>query len=87
MGPAGMIELKQGVIRAERHVHLHPREAEYYGVKPGGYMNLRVQSRCPTVMEGLLCRVDPKVKLEVHIDTDEGNACDLTNATKIELFK
>jgi putative phosphotransacetylase len=87
MGPAGMIELKQGVIRAERHVHLHPSEADYYGVKPGGRMNLRVESRCPTVLEGLLCRVDPKVKLEVHIDTDEGNACDLANATKIELFK
>ena len=32
-------------------------------------------------------RVDPKVKLEVHVDTDEGNACDLTHATKVELFK
>src|SRR5262245_58258915 len=87
MGPAGMIELKQGVIRAERHVHLHPWEADHYGVKQGDYMKLRVQSRSPTVLEGLLCRVDPKVKLEVHIDTDEGNACDLMNATKIELFK
>jgi propanediol utilization protein len=87
MGPAGMIELKQGVIRAERHVHMHPTDADYYGVKPREYLNLRVTSRCPTVMEKLLCRVDPKVKLEVHLDTDEGNACDLMNATKIELFK
>src|SRR5947208_7000192 len=76
MGPAGLSELKQGLIRAERHVHMHPREAEYYGVKPGDRMNFRVVSRCPTVLEGLLCRVDPKVKLEAHIDTDEGNACD-----------
>jgi len=87
MGPAGMIELKAGVIRAERHVHMHPTDAEYYGVKPGDRMKLRVDSPCPTVFEGLLCRIDPKVKLEVHIDTDEGNACDLMNATKIELFK
>jgi putative phosphotransacetylase len=75
------------VIRAERHAHMHPSEADYYGVKPGGRINFRVTSRCSTVLEGLLCRVDPKVKLEVHIDTDEGNACDLANATKIELFK
>ena len=33
------------------------------------------------------CRVDGRYKLEIHIDTDEGNACDLTNATKVELFR
>lgn len=87
MGPAGMIELKQGVIRAERHVHMGPSDAEFYGVKHGDRMNLRVQGRCPTTLEGLLCRVDPRYKLEVHIDTDEGNACDLASATGIELVK
>ncbi len=88
MGPAGLIELRQGVIRAERHVHMHPRDADHYGVKPGDRMNLRVHNgSCSTVMENLLCRVDEKFKLEVHIDTDEGNACDLPSATKVELFK
>jgi propanediol utilization protein len=87
MGPAGMIELTAGVIRAERHVHMHPREAAHYGVKDGDRIHMRVEGRCPTVLLGLLCRVSDKVKLEVHIDTDEGNACDLANATKVELFK
>jgi propanediol utilization protein len=87
MGPRGMIELKQGVIRAERHVHMGPRDAAHYGVKGGDRLNLRVESRCPMVLEGLLCRVSDKFKLEVHIDTDEGNACDLEHATKVELFK
>jgi propanediol utilization protein len=87
MGSAGMIELTAGVIRAERHVHMGPSDCEYYGVKAGDYMNLRVKGRCPTVLERLLVRVGPKIKLEVHIDTDEGNACDLTHATGVELFK
>lgn len=87
MGPAGMIELTKGVIRAERHVHMGPKDAEYYGVKHGDYLNLRIKSRCPTVLERLLCRVDKNYKLEIHIDTDEGNAVDLANATEIELFK
>src|SRR5262245_45051098 len=87
MGPAGMIELTKGVIRAERHVHMGPRDAEFYGVKHGDRMNLRVTSSCPTLLEGLLCRVDDRYKLEIHIDTDEGNACDVANATKVELFK
>jgi propanediol utilization protein len=87
MGPAGMIELARGVIRAERHVHMHPRDAEHYGVKHGDRLNLRVHGSCPTLLEGLLCRVDERYKQEVHIDTDEGNACDLPNATRIELTK
>ncbi len=87
MGPKGYIEMKQGVIRAMRHVHLHPDDAKYYGVKNGDPLRLRVDSSCPTTFDGVIARVDPKVKCEVHLDTDEGNACDLTNARSVELFK
>lgn len=87
MGPAGMIELQSGVIRAERHVHMSPQDAAFYGVKHGDRLHLRVTSACPVVLENLLCRVDEKYKLEIHIDTDEGNACDLPNAKRIELLK
>jgi propanediol utilization protein len=87
MGPAGMIELQAGVIRAERHVHMGARDAEHYGVKHAERIHLRVYGRCPTVLENLVCRVDERYKLEVHLDTDEGNACDLANAEKVELFK
>jgi putative phosphotransacetylase len=87
MGPKGYIEMKQGVIRAQRHVHMHPDEAKYYGIKNGDAMKLRVDSSCPITFDGVIARVDPKVKLEVHLDTDEGNACDLMNAKGVELFK
>src|SRR5438067_7811172 len=87
MGPAGMIELKRGVIRHERHVHIGPADAAYYGVKDGDRLNLRVKGTCSAVFEDLLVRVAPGGKLEVHLDTDEGNACDLPHATKVELFK
>ena len=87
VGPAGVVELKEGVIRAERHVHMSPRDAEYYGVKSGDRMSLRVYSSCPTTFEGVLVRAEEKIKLEVHLDTDEGNAADLDHATKVELFK
>jgi putative phosphotransacetylase len=87
MGPAGMIELSKGVIRHERHVHMGPRDCAYYGVKDGDRLHLRVRSTCPAVLEDLLVRFAPASKLEVHIDTDEGNAVDLPHATKCELFK
>jgi putative phosphotransacetylase len=74
MGPAGFFELEQGVIRAARHVHQHPADAAFYGVKNGDQMKLRIGGPCALTLENLLCRVDPAFKLEVHIDTDEGNA-------------
>ncbi len=87
LGPAGMIELKKGVIRHERHVHMGSADAAHYGVKDGDRLNLRVNSTCSAVLEDLLCRLSPGSKLEVHLDTDEGNALDLTHATKVELFR
>jgi propanediol utilization protein len=87
MGPADMVRLERGVIRHERHVHIGPRDADYYGVKDGDRLHLRVKSTCSAVLEDLLVRMAPQAKLEVHIDTDEGNAVDLPHATRLELFK
>jgi propanediol utilization protein len=64
-----------------------PADAAWYGVKDGNRINLRVKSTCSSVFEDLLVRLAPASKLEVHLDTDEGNACDLVHATKVELFK
>ena len=88
VGPNGVVELKQGVIRAMRHVHMGPGDLEYYGVQAGDKMNLRVESPgCTTVLEELVVRAGENIKLEVHIDTDEGNAVHLDAATHVELFK
>jgi putative phosphotransacetylase len=88
MGPKGMLEMKNGVIRAARHVHMSPSDAEFYGVKHLDLITLKVTSKgCNTRFDDLLVRVDPSFKLEVHIDTDEANACNLDHAEKVELFK
>lgn len=88
VGPAGVVELNAGVIRAMRHVHMGSADLEYYGVQDGQKMNLRVESPgCTTVLEDLVIRAGKGIKLEVHVDTDEGNAINLDRATHVELLK
>ncbi len=87
IGPKGSLVLPRGVIRAERHVHMGPKDARYYGVKHKDRLDMRVEGSCPTVLEGLLVRTHDDWKLEVHIDTDEANCCDLAHATKVELVR
>jgi putative phosphotransacetylase len=87
MGPAGFFEMPIGVIRALRHVHMNPRDAEFYGVEAGQDMKLKIGAGCGITFEKLLVRVDPSFKLEVHIDTDEGNACNLQPNTPCELVR
>ena len=86
IGPAGSITMPEGVIRAERHVHMSPADAETYGFSNGQYVKLHIDSDCATTYERILCRVDPKFLLEVHLDTDEGNACNLIDATSVQLL-
>jgi propanediol utilization protein len=88
VGPKGVVELKLGVIRAERHVHMGPSDADFYGVRDKDRMTLRVHANgCTTTFENVRVRVGQGIKLEVHLDTDEGNASDLEHASQVELIK
>jgi putative phosphotransacetylase len=87
MGPNGFFEMPDGVIRAMRHVHMSPEDAQYYAVKNGDKMRLKIGGPCAISLDDMLVRVDKSFKLEVHIDTDEGNACNLQPETPCELLK
>ncbi len=87
MGPAGFFEMSEGVIRALRHVHMSPADADFYEVKAGGELKLRIGGACGLTLDKMLVRVDASFKLEVHIDTDEGNACNLQPQTPCELIR
>ena len=87
MGPAGFFEMSEGVIRALRHVHMSPDDADYYGVKAGDEMRLKIGGPCGLSLDKMLVRTDKNFKLEVHIDTDEGNACNLQPGTLCEVLK
>jgi putative phosphotransacetylase len=87
MGPHGVVELKEGVIRAAMHAHMSPAEAAAYGVRQGDMMKLRVGGDAGMTFQRVHVRVGPRSRLNVHMDTDEANACGLHLAKEIELVK
>ena len=88
VGPQGAVNLNEGVIRAARHVHMNISDLERFGVTNGEMMELRITTDdCSMVFEDVKVRASEGIKLEVHIDTDEGNACNISNASKLELLK
>jgi len=87
MGPQGVVELPQGLIRAAMHVHMSPSDADFYGVRHRDTMKLRVGDGTAVTFDKVHVRVDPTFRLEVHLDTDEANACALHLAKQVELIK
>jgi putative phosphotransacetylase len=87
IGPKGVVELKHGVIRAAIHVHMNPSEAAHFGVSRGDRMHLRIGGPSGLTFNNVHVRIDPMSRLNVHMDTDEANACGLHLTKEIELVK
>ena len=88
VGPAGEIELTEGVIAAKRHIHMTPADAEKFGVKSGDIVSVKVETngRSLTFADTVI-RVRDDFALAMHIDTDEGNAAGMTGSVEGELIK
>jgi putative phosphotransacetylase len=74
VGPAGEIELTEGVIAAKRHIHMTPADAEAFGVKDKQIVKVKTNGSRPLIFDDVVVRVSPKYALAMHIDTDEANA-------------
>ncbi len=76
-GPNGAVELEDGVIQAQRHIHMHPDDAERFGVKDKDWVMVRVGGERGIIFDDVLVRVSETYQLDMHLDTDEANAADL----------
>ncbi|MBX3125761.1 MAG: acetate/propionate family kinase [Polyangiaceae bacterium] len=78
-GPAGTVQLSEGLICAKRHIHMTPEDAKRYGVTDGDEVEVAIDGGPRDLIFGdVLIRVSPKFQLEMHIDTDEANAAELS---------
>ncbi len=87
VGPKGTVYLKEGVIIANRHIHLTPEYAQKNGIKDGDYVDVLVESVKPTKFFDVQVRVRDDFNVEMHIDTDDANACGLKNGDKVKIIK
>lgn len=88
VGPAGEVEVAQGLIAAKRHIHATPADAEKLGVKDKEIVKVRIQTaERSLVFEDVVVRVSEKFALAMHIDTDEANAAGASGEVYGEIVK
>lgn len=88
VGPRGEVELKEGVINPQRHLHISDEEAGAWGFEKNDIITFHVENGQALTYHKAIVRVHPTFRLNIHLDTDEGNACSLpTFGTKAKLVK
>ncbi|MCR5108947.1 MAG: phosphate propanoyltransferase [Lachnospiraceae bacterium] len=85
VGPKGVLYLNEGCIVAARHIHMTPEEANAAGLKDGDYVSVKMGNERGAVLDHVKIRVHPSFSLEMHIDTDEANACQVRQGDVAEI--
>jgi putative phosphotransacetylase len=87
VGPCGSVYLKEGVIIANRHIHLTPEYAAANGIQDNDYVDVEVEGVKPTRFYDVQVRVRDDFNVEMHIDTDDANSAGLKNGSKVTIIK
>jgi acetate kinase len=87
VGPAGSEHIISGVVCALRHVHMSTADAEVLGLRDQDRVAVEVDGAGRRLVFGdVVVRVAPNFRMELHLDTDEGNAAGLTPGTRAALL-
>jgi len=87
IGPKGEVEITEGIIVAARHIHMHTKDGEEFGVVDKDIVNIKVGGERGLVFNNVLVRVSESFALEMHVDIEEGNAAGVKNGDLVELIK
>lgn len=83
VGPRGSVQTAQGLIVAQRHIHMAPADAQAYGVQDGQIVKIRVSGLRGGIYDNVAIRVTTSSKLECHLDTEEANAMGVAGTVEI----
>ena len=87
VGPKGVVELCEGCIIANRHIHMSPSDAITFGVADGDYVDIDVNGKRRTRWFDVQIRVHKDFRLEMHVDTDDANAAGIGNGFKVTIVR
>lgn len=87
IGPKGELEVAEGVIVADRHIHFSLEEAKEFGVENNQIVKVLISGEKGGVFHNVRCRVSSKYRLDFHIDTDDAAAFELSTGDEAELIK
>ena len=87
VGPLGSVRIEEGVIIAQRHIHLDPASAEAMGLKDKEKVSVAVEGPRPVLFRDVLVRVHAEYARDMHIDLDEANACLIKNGTLCKVVR
>ncbi len=87
VGPKGAIYLHEGCIIAQRHIHMSPKDAKAAKVNDGEIVSVKVDNERGIVLNHVKIRVDDSFTLEMHVDTDEANACKIGGNGTVSIIK
>ena len=87
VGPKGVVQLKEGCIIANRHIHMSPSDGVKFGVKDGDTVTVDVEGKRRTRWYDVQVRVHKDFRLEMHVDTDDANAAGIGNGFKVKVVK
>jgi len=87
VGPKGTVETKEGLIIAQRHIHMSPADALKFGVHDGETVKIETEGIRGGIFNNVAIRVTETSALECHLDTEEANAMGLTGSSKVTIVK
>ena len=74
IGPKGKLDLKEGCIIADRHIHMLPEQAKMYGLEGIEKVSVILKGEKGGIINNVYLRIAPNSYYEMHIDTDDANA-------------
>lgn len=87
VGPKGIVQLKEGCIISNRHIHMSLEDSAKFGVSDGQYVDVEVNGERRTKFYDVQIRANKDFRLEMHIDTDDANAAGIGNGAKVKIVK
>lgn len=87
VGPKGSVQITEGLVVAQRHIHMNCEDAKYLGVEDGQVVPIEVSGPRGGIYNNVAIRVSDVSVLEFHADTEEANAMNINSLSKIKIKK